>query len=152
MKARPEPSKRQRYLIDANNGRSQANPIYLGFNSRGMTAIRYQAIFHLNEDDDEKVKTTLSNIENLIDDLGRINVEVILVVNRKGVKVFEKGSSISQRVEKLRKLGVTFKICANSLASRGMVKEDLIDQVDIVGSGIGEIVRKQVDGWAYVKP
>ena len=117
-----------------------------------MTAIRYQAIFHLNEDDDEKVKMTLSNIENLIDDLGRINVEVILVVNGKGVKVFEKGSNISQRVEKLRKLGVTFKICANSLASRGMVKEDLLDQVDIVGSGIGEIVRKQVDGWAYVKP
>lgn len=95
---------------------------------------------------------TLSNIENLIDDFGKINVEVILVTNGNGIKAFVRESAIVQRVEKLRKLGVTFKICANSLASRGMTKEDLLDQVEIVGSGIGEIVRRQIDGWAYIKP
>lgn len=118
----------------------------------GMNAIRYQAIFHLNEDVEEKVGTALSNIENLIDDLGRINVEVILVVNGEGVRAFQRGSAISQRVEKLRRLGATFKICSNSLASRGMAKEDLIDQLELIRSGIGEIVRKQTDGWVYVKP
>ncbi|NYT10941.1 MAG: hypothetical protein GKC03_00125 [Methanomassiliicoccales archaeon] len=117
-----------------------------------MITIRYQAIFHLNEDDIGKVNMTLSNIENLIDDLGRTNVEVILVANGNGVKAFAREPAIAQRVEKLRKLGVTFKVCANSLAGRGMSKDDLIDQVDIVGSGIVEIVRKQIEGWAYIKP
>jgi intracellular sulfur oxidation DsrE/DsrF family protein len=117
-----------------------------------MITVRYQAVFHLNEDDIGKVIMTLTNIENLIDDLGRTNVEVILVTNGNGVKAFTRGSTIAQRVEKLRKLGVTFKICANSIASRGMVKKDLLDEVDIVGSGIGEIVRRQIDGWAYIKP
>ena len=117
-----------------------------------MIVTRYQAIFHLNEDDDIKVKMTLSNIQNLIEDLGRTNVEVILVANGNGVRAFARGSAIVQKVEELRTLGTTFKICENSLTSRGMAKEDLLEKVEIVSSGVSEIVRKQTDGWAYIKP
>jgi hypothetical protein len=34
----------------------------------------------------------------------------------------------------------------------GIQKDELFDFVTVVSSGVGEIVKKQTAGWAYIRP
>ena len=94
----------------------------------------------------------LSNISNLIQDLDRTNVEVALIANGRGVMAFKKGSAFSGRVSQLKTLGVKFRICRNSLGMWKLDEDEMMDEIEFVNSGIGEIVRKQQECWAYIRP
>jgi intracellular sulfur oxidation DsrE/DsrF family protein len=56
-------------------------------------------------------------------------------------------------VLRLVERGVDFRICAATLAARGISKRDILEEAKIVPSGISEIARLQVkEGFAYLKP
>ena len=55
-------------------------------------------------------------------------------------------------MEKLNSKGVKFVACNNALISYDMKKDDLIHFVDIVPVGILELINKQSEGYAYIKP
>jgi len=63
------------------------------------------------------------------------------------------GNPYDPAVGNLAERGVGFRACAATLAAREIAKEDLLDQVSVVPSGISEIVRLQIkEGYAYLKP
>jgi len=75
-----------------------------------------------------------------------------LVTYALGVNVLRKNSIYSQRVEKLIKTGVNFAACKNTTRAMNIQKKDLIEGVEIVSSGVGELIRKQSQGWLYIRP
>ncbi|MDI6643780.1 MAG: DsrE family protein [Methanobacteriaceae archaeon] len=109
-------------------------------------------MFHLDTDEDYNANLNFNNIDNLLVDLGRENVEIELVTYALGVNVLRKNSIYSGRIEKLIKIGVNFAACKNTTRAMNIQKKDLIDGVEIVSSGVGELVRKQALGWLYIRP
>lgn len=113
----------------------------------------YRALFHLDEDAPEKFNETLNNIRNLLVDLEAENVDVELVANGKGVlSLLNSNQAQAIRVRNLADEGVSFTVCANSLKHLKIDAADLMPQAIIVPAGVGELVRKQSQGWAYIKP
>lgn len=111
----------------------------------------YYAIFHLDET--PKTLLTLQNIANLILAFGKTQITVELLVNGEAVMAFlESEQSTRPLMLELRQRGVIFALCAHSLHHANLKKEDLVDFVTIVPSGVAELVDKQVQGWAYIKP
>jgi Uncharacterized conserved protein len=49
-------------------------------------------------------------------------------------------------------MGVKFYVCSIAMRSLGIRREDLIDGVEVVDSGIKKIVELEGQGFAYVKP
>jgi hypothetical protein len=41
--------------------------------------------------------------------------------------------------------------CRNSLKAQGITESSLVKGVKIVNSGVGEIVKKQSEGWIYLR-
>ena len=114
---------------------------------------KYRVVFHLDEPSKGRADQVFRNIENLLADLGENNVEVELVANGGGVEALVKGpDSHAEQVEKLAAKGVRFAACAHSLSLLGIAKESLLESVDVVSAGIGELVKKQAEGWAYIRP
>ena len=111
---------------------------------------KYKAIFHLNESD--RAKLTLGNIRNLLQDLGESEVEVELLANSDGVKALLKTGSFEKVVTKLKDQGVRFAVCSKTLEFMNLTKEAFLEPVEVVSSGSGELVRRQAEGWAYIKP
>lgn len=113
----------------------------------------HKVIFHLDEE--EKVEAAFSNIANLYNDIESEDEElkVELLVNSSGVKPFkaENDEHIDKIVE-LQERGLKIAICNNTLKALELQKQDLIKEVFIVKSGVGELTRKQNNGWAYIKP
>ena len=113
----------------------------------------YKVIFHLN--DEEKSGNVLTNVENIfkdMEDAGEdINIEIL--AHSSGVNIFKKASEdYKDRIDSLLDKGVDIAVCNNTLKANNLTKEDFIEKSRVVPSGVGEIVRKQQQGWAYVRP
>jgi uncharacterized protein len=106
-------------------------------------------LFHINEIG--KGKTLVSEIKNLQADLGEGAVRIEVLANSDGVVEFLKDSKIENDVRMLAENGVVFAVCANSLSARGLSPGQLMHQVRLVSSGVGELVRRQEEGYRYLK-
>lgn len=100
-----------------------------------------RVVFHLDEDDDERVLLLFANVRNLMADIQ--NVEIEVVAYSKGVSALMRDSEYSDTISELTDDGVRFAACSNTLKALGITSGDLVDGVDAVSSGVGEIVRKQ---------
>ncbi len=108
-----------------------------------------RVVFHLHEEDDALI--AVSNINNLINDLGEENVQAELLMNGTGVKVMKKESEHKHRLEYLAEKGVDLKVCSNSLEGFEIGEKDLLDEAELVSAGVSELVKKQEEGWSYIK-
>jgi len=111
----------------------------------------YKVIFHVNEIN--KTKLALNNIKNLIVDLGEESLQVELLANSDGVNMLLKTAvQYEDLIKELHSKKVTFAACANAMKAMGIAKESLFDFAIVVPSGVGELVKKQSEGYAYIKP
>ncbi len=114
---------------------------------------QYQVIFHLDEEAEEKVQFVLNNIINLLNDLGDETVEVALLANGPAVKAFRTDEGrYSKSVLELLEREVRIVLCNNALKLFDLEATNLLAEATIVPSGVGELVRKQAEGWAYIRP
>ena len=118
---------------------------------------KINVLFHVDESD--KWALTLTNVKNLLDDVGDGELNVEIVANAAAVTIFssaeaagETQSVLHERMATISTRGVGIVVCRNALKANH-VKEDFLPPfVAVVPAGITEIVKKQMDGFAYVKP
>lgn len=114
-----------------------------------------KAVYHVNEAD--KTWTALRNIQNhLRDDAA---TKVVLVANGNGIDfllkdaVDKQGTPFQPTLEELKKKGVVFKVCRNTLTSRKLTDEAVASEAVVVQAAVAEIARLQIrEGYAYLKP
>lgn len=114
-----------------------------------------KVLFHVNEV--ERWDVAFGNITNLINDVGEGNVDVAVLANGHAVAVYADADKV-EKMKDFSEKGVKFLACRNSLkklCSGGAVcisEENLPAFVSVVPAGITEIIKKQHEGYAYVKP
>lgn len=114
---------------------------------------KYRVVFHIDEGTIARANMVLHNIQNLIDDLGQDEVDVVLVANGEGIKAFLRAPNVHKaRILSLVDDGVQFYVCGNSLRFLGLDKDDILKPAVIVSAGVSELVRRQANGWAYIRP
>ena len=114
-----------------------------------MTA--YRVIFQVSEADPKTHENALRNVRNTAADLGP-DAQVAVVAHGPGIGLVTGQSGCTQEVSDLVGQGVQVLACRNTLNRLEIPVEKLLPGVEIVTAGIGEIVRRQHDGWAYVRP
>ncbi len=113
----------------------------------------YRVVFHLDEPSKGRADQVLANIQNLLDDMGEDQIEVELLANGGGVRSLTKDlEETAEKVETLAKRGVHFVACQNSLNHLELKRESLLALVEVVPAGVSELVKKQQEGWAYIRP
>ena len=112
-----------------------------------------KVIFHIDELD--KWELLLKNVNNLLHaiDIEKSNIEVL--ANSEAVKFYNLNNDLNTDVtsmEGLSRKGIKFIACNNALNSYNIKKENLIDFIGIVPVGVLELINKQREGYAYIKP
>ncbi len=114
---------------------------------------KYKVLFHLPDSTPERQEQVLRNVENLLNDFPVGEVEVEVIAHAGGISAFSAdASTTADKIEGLSTRGVCFSACSNAVRNAGLTSESLLPNVRIVSSGIGEIVRKQAEGWIYLRP
>lgn len=117
----------------------------------------YRVVMDVSVEGADRWDGILRNIENLRTELGAANVEIEAVVYGKAWPLMarpekEGASAFHPRVEALVRSGVRFVLCENTMRRAKLSKPDLMPYAATVPAAMGELVRKQAEGWAYLKP
>ncbi len=114
-----------------------------------------KVVFHV--DDTVNARWALMLARSYLDDSPK--AKVVIVAYGPGVDFLreeakdKRGNLYDPAVLGLAERGVEFRVCAATLGARKIEKDDLVDSVTIVQSGISEIARLQLkEGYAYLKP
>lgn len=109
-------------------------------------------VFHFSESGESEQKHALNNVANLLStDMVEME-DTVLVANGAGVFLLAaERSYVPDRVRSLLAEGASFRACANSMGALDVAESDLIDGVETVPAGVGELTRLQTEGYAYIE-
>ncbi len=119
---------------------------------------KQKVVYHINYNDEKKLKAAMKNIQNHINAVGKENLDLRVVTHGDGVallKLANEKPEFQQVIDNLKKQGIKFNVCANTLKGKKInYKNDLWDvsEQDIVPSGVAEIAHLQAQGYTYIKP
>ncbi|HJV02848.1 MAG TPA: DsrE family protein [Burkholderiaceae bacterium] len=111
----------------------------------------YKALFQVSDDDPRKWNQTLNNIKNLQQDLGAANVTIEVVIFGPGIGMVKIESEVGNRVQEVIDAKVAVLVCQNTMRGAHLTPEDMQARVGYVPAGVGEIVRRQAEGYAYIR-
>ncbi len=120
----------------------------------------HRVVFHVDENDPKKMNITLNNAANLnkyYQDKGE-EAQIEIVTYGPGLMMLHaKKSPVKGRIASFAQNfdNVSFKACANTL--RKMRKKTgkevpLLPQAEVVPSGVMHLVKRQEEGWSYIRP
>ena len=113
----------------------------------------YQVIYQLDNGDSKIIEKAIRNINNTLNDprlMGKVKIE--LVAFSAGTDAFLKGGKYEEELKALVEKGVIVSQCNNTLRERKISRDQIYDFIAVVPSGAGELVIRQVEGWAVIKP
>jgi hypothetical protein len=114
---------------------------------------KYQVIFHVDDFDEKRITLAFNNIVNLMDDMRYEELEVELLVNGPAIQAFRKDNQlVAERVRQLAARGVNVMLCRNAIHLYEIPEEELVEERQIVPAGVSELVRRQAQSWAYIRP
>ncbi|WP_226004743.1 DsrE family protein [Natrinema salinisoli] len=111
-----------------------------------------QTVFHLIADEPAQQQTALTIAENLTKDDSVEIEDVAVVAQADGIEPLTIGGDGSEMVESLLETGIEVKACSNTLDLKDLAESDLVEGVETVPSGGGELTRLQSEGYAYIRP
>jgi intracellular sulfur oxidation DsrE/DsrF family protein len=117
-----------------------------------------KVVYQINSGDFTAIGGALRNIQNHINAVGEDKLNIIVVVHGGGHLMFRKGKTNDQIVSKIKSLqkqGVKFAQCAITLQRKKLSLEKdmvILTKADLVPSGVAEIAKLELNGYAYIKP
>ena len=115
-------------------------------------AKRDRVVMQVSDNDPAKWNLALNNAHNLQQNLGAKNVDVEIVAYGPGINMFKAESVVGNRIGDAKKAGVRFEACENTMQAMKLTKADMLDTVSYVPGGVIEIMRREQEGWAYIRP
>ncbi|WP_235893099.1 DsrE family protein [Pelomicrobium methylotrophicum] len=113
---------------------------------------KYRVVIQVSDDDPKTWNLALNNARNVQKDLGKENVEIEIVAYGPGLAMLKMESVVGNKVAELRKSGVNMVACQNTMDAQKVTSADLLPDIGFVRAGVVEIMKRQREGWAYIRP
>jgi intracellular sulfur oxidation DsrE/DsrF family protein len=131
---------------------------------------KQKVVYHINYDNPKAQAGALKNIQNHINAVGAENLDIKVVLHGNGLSLLLEPDALSKlkkfkhanadetmtaKVDSLKDQGIEFNVCANTVRGRKVdLESDLynVEKSDVVPSGVAEVARLQLLGYAYIKP
>ena len=111
-----------------------------------------KVVFQVSDGDPQKWNLALNNARNLFDDLGSDTVDLEIVVYGPGIGMLKSDSAVGKRVADALKGGVKIVACENTMKAQKLVYADMLPDIGYVPAGVVELMKKQQQGYAYIRP
>jgi len=113
---------------------------------------RSKVVIQVSDNDPAKWSLALNNAKNIQTDLGAANVDIEIVAYGPGIAMLKLESPVAARIGEASSTGVTVDACENTMRNQKLTKADMLNGIQYVPAGVVEIIQKQQQGWAYLRP
>ena len=120
--------------------------------SAQTSALKNKLVFQVSDAEPQKWNLALNNAKNVQDDLGAGAVQIEIVVYGPGIGMLKQDSVAGNRVADALKAGVAIVACENTMTVQKLVKDDMLPAIGYVKAGVVQLMKKQQEGYAYIRP
>jgi intracellular sulfur oxidation DsrE/DsrF family protein len=130
-------------------------PVALDLNpafAQSVAGAKNRLVVQVSDADPAKWNLALNNAKNVQTDLGNANVDIEIVAYGPGIGMLKSESVVGNRIGEALGTGVKVVACENTMHAQKLQKSDMLNGIGYVGAGVVEIMQKQQQGWAYLRP
>jgi uncharacterized protein len=117
-----------------------------------QASLRPRVVLQVSDADPAKWNLALNNAKNVQTDLGPANVDIEIVVYGPGIGMLKADSVVGNRVDDAIAAGVKVVACENTMQGQKLTQTDMLNKLNYVQAGVVEIMQRQQQGWAYIRP
>ena len=115
-------------------------------------AAKEKLIMQVSDADPAKWNLALNNAKNVQQAYGADKVDVEIVVYGPGIAMLKSDSVSAGRIDEAKKANITILACENTMKNNKLTKEDMLPNTSYVAVGVAQIIKRQREGYAYVRP
>lgn len=115
-------------------------------------AQKARIVLQVSDNDPAKWNLALNNARNAQNDLGKDKVDLEIVAYGPGINMLKMDATIANRVSQAIGTGISIVACENTMTAQKIVKADMNPSVSYVPAGVIQLMKRQQQGWAYIRP
>ena len=123
----------------------------VGANVGAATPATYKVVFQVSDADPGKWQMTLNNVRNAQAELGQDKVQVEIVAYGPGIAMLKADSEVAARLVEAAQAGTAVLACENSMRGFKLARTQMAGPVAYVQSGVAHLIRRQAEGYAYIR-
>ena len=111
---------------------------------------QYRLVIDMVSADTSDHAAILRQIRNLWRELPGTQVQIVM--HGQALTMVRSDKAVmADRITALQKEGVVFSVCRNTMRRYKLTEKDFIPAATFVPAAIAELVKKQQEGWSYIK-
>ena len=112
----------------------------------------HKVVFQVSDADPAKWNLALNNARNVQQDLGSDKVAIEIVAYGPGIGMLKLDSVAGARVSEAMASGMSVVACENTMRNQKITRDDMLPKIGYVGAGVVQLMARQKEGYAYIRP
>ena len=113
---------------------------------------KQRVVFQVSDNDPAKWNLALNNARNVQQDLGAQNVQIEIVAYGPGLGMLKAESKVADRLAGALDASVGLLACENTMHNTKVTRDQMYAGISYVQAGVTHIMKRQKEGWAYIRP
>ncbi len=113
---------------------------------------REKVVIQVSDADPAKWNLALNNARNVQTDLGKDKVDVEIVAYGPGLAMLKADSKVAPRLAQALDQNIGLMACENTMRNTKTTRADMYSGISYVDAGVVHIMKRQREGWSYVRP
>ena len=113
---------------------------------------KQRVVIQVSDNDPAKWRLALNNAHNVQEDLGKANVQIEIVAYGPGLAMLKSESKVAGGLAQALDDNVGLIACENTMTNTKTTKSDMYSGIGYVKAGVTHIMKRQKEGWAYIRP
>jgi hypothetical protein len=115
-------------------------------------AKRYRVVIQVSDGEPASWGVALNNVRNIQNRVGEKNADIEIVAYGPGIDMLKSNSPVGGRIDETMATGVRVVACENTMQGRKLTRKNMLPRIGYVPAGVVELIVKQQEGWAYIRP
>jgi len=124
----------------------------LPFAALAQQSAKQKVVFQVSDADPQKWNLALNNARNVQTELGKDNVEIEIVAYGPGLGMLKRESKVQGRLAEALDNSVGLIACENTMHNTKTTKDDMYSGISYTVAGVTHLMKRQREGWAYIRP
>ena len=116
------------------------------------SAAKHRVIFQVSDNDPARWQLALSNARNVQTDLGKENVQIEIVAYGPGIEMLKAESKVAGGLAGALDTSVGLIACENTMQNNKVSRDEMYAGIGFVQAGVTHLMKRQKEGWAYIRP
>ena len=114
---------------------------------------RHKVVFQVSDGEAAKWNLALNNAKNVQQEYGGADkVDIEIVAYGPGIGMLKADATTSNGIASAAKSGIQVVACENTMTAQKLTKADMNAAIGYVPAGVVELMKRQREGWAYIRP